>query len=51
MAEISTDLVKQLRDKTGVSIMQCRKALEETEGDMDKAEILLRKRGAETAHK
>lgn len=51
MADISTEQVKALRDKTGVSIMQCRKALEETGGDMDKAEILLRKRGAEAAHK
>ncbi len=43
--------VKQLREKTGVSIMQCRKALEEAKGDMDKAEVLLQKKGAEVATK
>ena len=48
--EISLDTVKILRDKTGVSIMQCRKALEEAEGDMDKAEVILKKRsGAASA--
>ena len=43
------DAVKSLRDKTGVSIMQCRKALEEAEGDMDKAEVILRKRSGAAA--
>jgi elongation factor Ts len=41
--EISTDVVKALRDRTGVSVMQCRKALEEAEGDVEKAEVLLRR--------
>ncbi len=49
--EISLDTVKQLRDKTGVSIMQCRKALEEAEGDMDKAEVILKKRSGAAADK
>lgn len=49
--DISLDTVKLLRDKTGVSIMQCRKALEEAEGDMDKAEVILKKRSGAAADK
>ncbi len=49
--EISTDLVKQLRDKTGISIMQCRKALEEAEGDLEKAIMLLQKKSKDVASK
>lgn len=49
--DISLDTVKTLRDKTGVSIMQCRKALEEAEGDMDKAEVILKKRSGAAADK
>lgn len=49
--EITTDIVKQLRDKTGVSIMQCKKALEETNGDIDKAIMVLQKKSAEIAVK
>lgn len=48
---ISTDQVKELRDKTGISIMQCRKALEDAGGDLEKALIILRKKGAEIADK
>jgi len=48
---ISMDQVKELRDKTGISIMQCKKALEDANGDMDKAMIYLQKKGAETAAK
>ncbi len=48
---ISTDQVKQLRDATGISIMQCRKALEDAGGDMDKALAILKKKGAEAASK
>ncbi len=48
---ISTDLIKELRDKTGVSVMQCRKALEETGGDMEKALLILKKKSAEIAEK
>lgn len=49
--DISLDTIKILRDKTGVSIMQCRKALEEAEGDMDKAEVILKKRSGAAADK
>lgn len=45
------DQVKELRDKTGISIMQCKKALEDANGDMDKAIVYLQKKGAETAAK
>jgi elongation factor Ts len=51
MAEISAKLVKQLRDKTGAGMMECKKALEETDGDMEQAEIVLRKRGLAGATK
>lgn len=40
---ISTEMVKELREITGVSIMQCKKALEEAGGDKDKALVILRK--------
>lgn len=49
--EITTDHIKALRDKTGVSVMQCRKALTEAGGDAEKAFVLLKKRGAEAAAK
>jgi elongation factor Ts len=49
--DISTDQVKVLRDKTGVSIMQCRKALEEAGGDLEKAEVILRKKSGASADK
>lgn len=49
--DISIDTVKELRDRTGVSIMQCRKALEEAAGDMEKAEVILRKRSGAAADK
>jgi len=39
----STELIKQLRDETGVSIMQCKKALEESGDDIEKAKVALRK--------
>lgn len=45
------DVLKSLRDKTGLSIMQCKKALEEAEGDLDKAEVILRKRSGAAADK
>lgn len=48
---ITTEQVKELRDKTGISVMQCRKALEEANGDMDKALIILQKKGGEAAQK
>lgn len=49
--DISMDAVKGLRDKTGVSVMQCRKALEEAGGDLEKAEVILRKRSGAAADK
>lgn len=49
--EIKTDQVKVLREKTGISIMQCRKALEEAEGDLDKAVIILQKKSKDVASK
>lgn len=48
---ISIEEVKQLRNKTGVSIMQCKKALEEADGDMEKALINLTKKSGEIAAK
>ncbi len=49
--KISTELVKKLREKTGVSIMECRKALEKAEGNLDKAADYLRKIGKGQAEK
>ncbi len=43
--EITTELIKQLRDETGISVMQCKKALEQSAGDMDAARALLRAPG------
>lgn len=40
---ITADQIKQLREETGVSVMQCKKALEEAQGDTEKAKIILRK--------
>ncbi|MDP3726444.1 MAG: elongation factor Ts [bacterium] len=48
---ISTDQVKELRDKTGISVMQCKRALEDAKGDMDKALQILKVKGAEIASK
>ncbi len=47
----TTEEIKQLRDLTGVSIMQCKKALEEAGGDMEKAKVILRKASAAIAAK
>lgn len=49
--EITTELIKELRDSTGISIMQCKKALEEAEGDMDKALAILKKSSSDIALK
>ena len=51
MAEVSAALVKQLRERTGVGMMECRKALLETNGDLAEAEVWLRKHGIATAGK
>jgi len=50
-AAISANLVKELREKTGVGMMECKKALTKTEGDMDAAVKLLRESGAAKAAK
>lgn len=47
----SIDAVKKLRDLTGLSIMKCKEALEESNGDMDKAQEILRKKGSLSAEK
>ena len=49
--EISASLVKELREKTGVGIMDCKKALKESEGDLEKAVDFLRQKGIATAQK
>ncbi len=49
--EITSAQLKELRDKTGISVMQCKKALEEAGGDMDKAIIILKKKRSEAADK
>ena len=48
---ITTDQVKALRNQTGVSVMQCKKALEEAGGDTEKALVILRKKSGELAAK
>ncbi len=49
--EITTAQIKELRDQTGISVMQCKKALEEANGDMDKAAVILKKKRSEAADK
>jgi len=49
--DISSTDIKTLRDQTGISVMQCKKALEEASGDMDKALIILKKKRSEAADK
>ncbi len=51
MAEITTEIIKALRDETGISVMQCKKALEEAGGDVEKAKVILRKTSAAIASK
>lgn len=51
MAVIKAEQVKQLREKTGAGMMDCKKALEETGGNMEQAVEHLRKKGAATAAK
>lgn len=51
MSKISMDLVKELREKTQVSMMDCKKALESTNGDIEAAIVLLRKKGSAIAAK
>ena len=49
--EITTEIIKELRDRTGVSVMQCKKALEEAGGDINKAVMVLQKKSAGIAEK
>ena len=51
MAEITAQMVKQLRERSGVGFMDCKKALVETDGDMAEAELYLRKQGIAVAQK
>ena len=51
MATISADAVKDLRDRTGAGFMDCKRALEETDGDVEKAVVRLRERGLAAAAK
>ncbi|MBT9544501.1 MAG: translation elongation factor Ts [Candidatus Sericytochromatia bacterium] len=51
MMSISAEMVKTLREKTGVGMMECKKALLETEGDLEKAQDYLRKKGLADAAK
>jgi elongation factor Ts len=48
---ITADAVKELRERTGAGMMDCKRALEETDGDLDKAVALLRERGVASAAK
>ena len=51
MAEITAQLVKELRDRTGAGMMECKSALKESGGDVAEAEVILRKRGIASASK
>ena len=51
MAEITIEIIKKLREKTNAGMMDCKGALKEADGDIEKAEEVLRKKGIETAGK
>jgi elongation factor Ts len=51
MTEISASMVKELREKTGAGMMDCKNALSEVKGDIEKAVEFLRKKGLATAQK
>ncbi|NLJ86030.1 MAG: translation elongation factor Ts [Firmicutes bacterium] len=51
MAEVTAAMVKELRERTGAGILDCKKALEETKGDIDKAIAYLREKGLAAAAK
>ena len=51
MADISADLVKELRERTGAGFMDCKRALTEADGDLDKATAVLREKGLAAAAK
>ena len=43
MSNVTTELIKELRDATGISVMQCKNALEEAGGNMEKALAILKR--------
>lgn len=49
--QITTERIKELRDATGISVMQCKRALEEAQGDMKKALAILKKTSSDIAQK
>ena len=49
--EITSEMVKELRDRTGISVMECKKALTEADGDMEKALVVLSGKSAAAAAK
>ena len=51
MAEVTLELIKQLREKTNVGMMNCKGALQEADGDLEAAEVILRKKGMAAADK
>jgi elongation factor Ts len=51
MPEITASLVKELRERTGAGMMECKSALTEAKGDLSEAEVVLRKRGIASAGK
>ncbi|MFL5672264.1 MAG: translation elongation factor Ts [Chloroflexota bacterium] len=51
MADISAELVKELRERTGAGFMDCKRALTESDGDLDKASLILRDKGLAAAAK
>ncbi len=51
MSQVGPEAVRELRDKTGAGIMDCKKALSESSGDLEKAVVLLRERGLAAAAK
>ena len=51
MADISAELVKELRERTGAGFMDCKRALTEADGDLDKAVVFLREKGLAAAAK
>lgn len=51
MTKVPLELIKDLRNMTCASISECKKALQDTEGDIQKAAVLLRKRGLEISEK
>jgi elongation factor Ts len=51
MADITLEMIQQLRERTGIGMMDCKKALTEAQGDVEKAIELLRKKGALLAEK